>query len=63
MKFNLILILVAIFTLTWCFWWDKKAKVDNIENQVIVWAEKVDELWIWKSWDSWIIEVKNWFSN
>lgn len=63
MKLHIFILFIAIFILSWCFWWDNKAKIDKIENQVIVWTEKVSEKWIWKSWDSWTIETNNWFSN
>lgn len=63
MKLNILIVLLSLFIITWCFKNNDSLKIDNNENQAIVRDGKIEELWVWKSWDSWTVETKNWFSN
>ncbi|MDP2090018.1 MAG: hypothetical protein Q8K30_00345 [Candidatus Gracilibacteria bacterium] len=63
MKLHIFILFIAIFILSGCFGGDNKAKIDKIENQVIVGTEKVSEKGIGKSGDSGTIETNNGFSN
>lgn len=61
MKNKIVLIFILSFILSGCFGNDKQM-IDNNENQAIVWKEKVEEKWVWWKGDSWVFEIKNWFS-